>query len=68
MMHLNRSRFLSRFKTRFNMTKLTMDIRVVDLEPVKNLIELLAAHFDDLPAEIQTAVKDLVDSEDRDDG
>lgn len=50
------------------MTKLTMDIRAVDLEPVKNLIELLAAHFDDLPAELQTAVKDLVDSEDRDDG
>jgi hypothetical protein len=41
------------------MAKLEMKISVTDIEPMKELLSLLAYHYDDLPDDIKFKVKEL---------
>jgi len=43
------------------MAKMEMQIEIKDLEPVKSLIKVLAKKYDDLPNELQEALRVVMD-------
>lgn len=44
--------------------EITVQIKIADYQPVKDLVEVLCSHIDELPPELRQAVQALIGSED----